>query len=175
MDVAGAHDKPRHHLRICSRRQTAPIRHRSLTTAERWSGCSGRRLEAGLPTLMPVEGVTVAHIYARTGIVTHALPGLRPWSLFHQAGRKSDRRFNASWPAGWLVVAETPDRPVLTSLASRCAGLELCYAGGAAGVLSAQRSCRCGQPSLEPPDGSLDCGGRSRQAGASARGSHSCQ
>ena len=55
MDVAGAHDKPRHHLRICSRRQTAPIRHRSLTTAERWSGCSGRRLEAGLPTLMPMR------------------------------------------------------------------------------------------------------------------------
>ena len=25
-----------------------------LATAERWSGCSGRRLDAGQPTLMPM-------------------------------------------------------------------------------------------------------------------------
>jgi predicted nucleic acid-binding protein len=54
-------------------------------------------LRAALPRellICRIEGVVVAHIYPRIGILTHDFPALRglPSSIFYRSGRKSDRR-----------------------------------------------------------------------------------
>jgi hypothetical protein len=85
---AGAHDKPRYppsHPEPLP--GSPPYTTGLLATIERWSGCSGRGLDAGQPTLMPNEYFIRAHIYARPGILTHALSAfpvitVRPFPSF---------------------------------------------------------------------------------------------
>ena len=58
---AGAHDKtsvPPSHLKPLP--GSTPYTTGLLATIERWSGCSGRRLDAGQPTLMPNRGCYVS-------------------------------------------------------------------------------------------------------------------
>ncbi len=49
---AGAHDKPRYHLRIRSRCQAAPVHHRTAGYRRALVRLPRRRLDAGQPTLM---------------------------------------------------------------------------------------------------------------------------
>jgi len=68
-----------------------------LTTAEHWSGCSGRRLEAGQPTLMPNSGRQARSYRSRS-----LSPGISFWSLRMPTGGSGRRQVGHP---GWRLAA----------------------------------------------------------------------
>jgi len=77
----------------------------------RFESAASMARTAGQRPDLRFEGVVVAHIYPRIGILAHDLRALRnpPWSIFPRSGRKSDRRLCV--PQSWLAPTATCSAP----------------------------------------------------------------